>query len=770
MDGVSSDRPVTTTTEDADVRNGGSPLRMVLAATLPPIVAFTAQSVLWIASARWSLFYPAVFLSSWIGGYVSGISATLLSGVLLWWFLVPPLRTFVKTDPRQYVAEAIFIFVGFAISVLHRRLRHSNRVVREALLSANNATSRLQDLVDERHVFTSLIDNSSDFIGIANTNGVPVYINPAGRRMVGIGEDFPVSTTPIPEFYPPETRDFVTNVILKETQSKGRWQGETTLRNWQTERAIPVSVTAFLIKDAETKRVLGIGTITRDISEVKRARDELEDANNRLAGATRELARSQRFLQAILDYSPNAIVIKDLTGRYILVNRRVEELLGVPAGFVQGKQDLELFGEMVAARFRESDRIAAETAAPVITEETVELWDGTRVFLVSKFPLVDSRVFAICAIWVDITERKHNEEAITQAASELREAQRLAHIGSWSWDLADNLRWSDELYRIFGRDPTLPLAIPFRYGSSVFTPESSEQLRDAVDKLAAGGDPFEIELEFPRPDESTGWVAARGEAVRDSSGRVIGARGTVQDITRVKELQRMRDEWTSIIAHDLRQPIGFIAMAADFLPTLHNDEAAEKERDFTQRIGSAANTLARMVDDLLDLSLLEADRLKLERKLVDPKPLVSEALKRVAHLAGEGRIKVIEGPGLVPVFVDPMRVGQVIGNLLSNAIKYGDQDREIIVEEKQKAGECEITVTNYGPGIAPADLPRLFNRFARSKTTRGSGISGLGLGLYIAKGVVNAHGGRIWAESTPGEKTTFHVTLPTTAAVSKRAA
>ena len=739
---------------NADVRAGGSVVRMLLAATLPPIGALIAQSLLWITTAHWSLFYLAVFLSSWFGGYVSGIVATLLSAILLWCFLVPPIGVFVKTDPRQYVAEAVFIFVGVMFSVLHRRLRHANQIVGDALRSATSLTNQLQEMIDERRVFTSLIDNSSDFIGIANTSGMPVYINPAGRRMIGISDDFNVSTRPIPDYYPAELRDFVTNVILKETREKGRWQGETTFRHWQTDRAIPVSVTAFMVNDAETKRVLGIGTITRDISDMKRVRDEL--------------AKSQRFLQAIMDHSPNAIIIKDLTGRYIIVNRRVEEALGIPANEVQGKQDIELFGEANARRFRANDRIVAETAAPLVTEETIGLRDGIHVFLVSKFPLIDERVFAICAIWVDITDRKRDEEAITRAATELREAQRLAHIGSWSWDLADNLQWSDELYRIFDRDRSLPLARPFRYGSSVFTADSSEQLRQAVDKLVAGGNPFELELEFPRRDGSTGWVAARGEAVRDSSGRIVGTRGTVQDITRVKELQRMRDEWTSIIAHDLRQPIGFIVMAADFLPTLHQDEP-EKERDLTERIRSAANTLARMVNDLLDISLLEADRLKLERKSMDPRLLVSETLKRVAHLTGERRVKVVEGPGLAPVFVDPMRIGQVLGNLVSNAVKYGEKDREIIIDERRRDGEVEIAITNYGSGISPAELPRIFNRFARSKSTRGSGVLGLGLGLYIAKGVINAHGGRIWAESTPGETTTFHVTLPV-AAMSRHAA
>lgn len=232
----------------------------------------------------------------------------------------------------------------------------------------------------------------------------------------------------------------------------------------------------------------------------------------------------------------------------------------------------------------------------------------------------------------------------------------------------------------------------------------------------------------------------------------------------------MRDEWTSIIAHDLRQPIGFIAMAADFLPTLHADDVSAKERDFTQRIRSAANMLARMVDDLLDMSLLEADRLKLERKSMSARLVISDTLNRLAHVVSHERLHVVVEPGLAPVLVDPMRVGQVLGNLVSNAVKYGDKDAEIVVAAHKHDREVEIEVMNHGAGIAPADLKHIFNRFARSKTTKKSGVAGLGLGLYIANGVIKAHGGRMWAESTPGKTTTFHMTLPTVASSSREAA
>jgi signal transduction histidine kinase len=324
--------------------------------------------------------------------------------------------------------------------------------------------------------------------------------------------------------------------------------------------------------------------------------------------------------------------------------------------------------------------------------------------------------------------------------------------------------WSEETYRIFGRDSTVPLPIPFTPGAQVFTPESTERLRVAVEQLVAGSAPYEMQLEFIRPDGSTGWVAARGENVRDEHGKVVAISGTVEDITTIKELERMREEWTSVIAHDLRQPIGFIEMASEFLPNLHSGVITDREKDMANRIQSAAHNLSRMVDDLLDMSLLEADRLKLERDWVDPRTLVRETISRLSHLTGDSRIKVRDEGGLLPVYVDPMRIGQVLGNVVSNAVKYGDKGSEILVQLCRQDGHVEVAVTNHGKGIAPNDIPRIFGRFARSKSGPGPTVRGLGLGLYIANGVVRAHGGRMWAESTPGQTTTFHLTLPTVAA------
>jgi signal transduction histidine kinase len=265
------------------------------------------------------------------------------------------------------------------------------------------------------------------------------------------------------------------------------------------------------------------------------------------------------------------------------------------------------------------------------------------------------------------------------------------------------------------------------------------------------------------------WISARGEAVRDSSGTIVAVRGTALDITELKELQRLREEWMSVIAHDLRQPIGVIKMAAELLPELHKGPMSENERSVAERIGSATSGLARMVDDLLDLSRIAARRLSLQRGWGDPVALVREAVERLSHVTRNTRVIVDDAKSLKPVWVDAVRFEQILANLLTNAVKYGEKDREITVHVIQRESEVEIAVTNHGPGIPRSELVDVFQRFKRSQKAAQSGVPGLGLGLYIAKGIVDAHGGRIWVDSVPGATTTFHFTIPCIAAEERAA-
>jgi signal transduction histidine kinase len=166
------------------------------------------------------------------------------------------------------------------------------------------------------------------------------------------------------------------------------------------------------------------------------------------------------------------------------------------------------------------------------------------------------------------------------------------------------------------------------------------------------------------------------------------------------------------------------------------------------------------VNDLLDGSQLEAGQLRLFREAVDLPALVREAVERTRGETEGIPIQVRVRGTLPPISVDRGRIEQVLENLLSNAAKYSAPNTKILVTLSAAESAVDIAVSNRGPGIPPEELPHLFTRFYRTQQAQVSGIPGHGIGLYVSHRLVEAHGGRLWAESTPGRRTTFHVSLP----------
>ncbi|OGQ14885.1 MAG: hypothetical protein A2138_02775 [Deltaproteobacteria bacterium RBG_16_71_12] len=252
-------------------------------------------------------------------------------------------------------------------------------------------------------------------------------------------------------------------------------------------------------------------------------------------------------------------------------------------------------------------------------------------------------------------------------------------------------------------------------------------------------------------------VLAGAVPVLSAAGDVLGSATVIEDITAIKELERVREEWASIVAHDLRQPVTAIVLAADRLVRGNQPLPTGRQQEAATRIGAAARRLNLMIGDLLDATCIESGRLCIQRRVGSLRRIITDVATDVGEAAPCCILDLDDGAD-EPLLIDAGRITQVLTNLVTNAAKYGDPNRPIRVTTRRHQSCVEVAVSNHGSELSDDDRVRVFDRFARGVAT--GSPHGLGLGLFICRGLVEGHGGKIWVECQGGQ-THFHFTLPT---------
>ena len=281
-------------------------------------------------------------------------------------------------------------------------------------------------------------------------------------------------------------------------------------------------------------------------------------------------------------------------------------------------------------------------------------------------------------------------------------------------------------------------------------------------RALAGAEILGEEMEVQRPDGRHATILVSAAPLRDENGDITGVAAGFQDITRLRELDRMKDEFVSVVSHELRTPLTAIRGSLQLLVA---DERAVPDADDRQLLQVALKScdrLVRIINDILDIAKIEAGKLRLRLSAVGVREIIDAATADVQPIAASAGVRVQANipPGIPALHADADRIMQALVNLLSNAIKFAPSGTDVTIAAREEDAFVVITVEDRGQGISAADANRLFQKFQQLDGSVTRRIGGTGLGLAITRAIAEEHGGTVSVDSVVGERTMFQLKIP----------
>ncbi|MEK6747754.1 MAG: PAS domain S-box protein [Pseudomonadota bacterium] len=363
----------------------------------------------------------------------------------------------------------------------------------------------------------------------------------------------------------------------------------------------------------------------------------------------------------------------------------------------------------------------------------------------------------------DITQRVQHEQALRESRTSLEDAQRIAHMGSWEWDmLSGRITWTEEIYRILGLESATTQPAQDAFARAMY-PDDMKLMEASFARGLAGEREFDDEWRMV--EAGTGkikYVHLRGERFFDAQGGLIGMKGTLQDVTERKQAEIAKSDFISTVSHELRTPLTSIYGALRLLSAgigIHDPVQLSSMVELALR---NADQLTALVNDILELARVEQGRFVIEAHALDIIETVTQAVELNRGFGRHYNVDfVLEAPSSpLQVNADAARITQVMSNLLSNAVKYSVPQSVVDIRIATLDKGVRVSVADRGPGIDEAFLPRLFDRFSRADNSTARSKGGTGLGLSISKAIIDAHAGSIAYEPRCGGGSVFYFELP----------
>jgi PAS domain S-box-containing protein len=488
------------------------------------------------------------------------------------------------------------------------------------------------------------------------------------------------------------------------------------------------------------------------------------------------MAAHAALLADLARISPDLLCAVSPEGEFLAVNPAWERVLGWRADELVGRP----FADFLEGEHRERT-LAAWTDRVLCGEVVVDFQnrfpcsDGETARWLSWSATFDRDSGIVYCSGRDISDRVERFVELAHETYLLAEAERVAGIGVWDWDVEeDAAHLSDGLCEIYG----IPVGEPISLAQmlALIAPEDrdryEERLLDGVERCA----PFELEYRVVRPDGREAMVWERGNPVV-VDGRTTRMFGTVKDVTerrrteqqlrQAAELEHARAEqfrridliktsFLSAISHELRTPLAVIQGAAETLQRGGEHLTDDRRKEIEAALVRHIHRFASLLSDLLDLDRRTRGSLQVERAPIDVAALVREVVERATVRSRVG----LEAPPSLPAYADQLQTERVVTNLLENAGKYAPEGRVEVAVSPLAGGGFRLEVADEGPGVDPDDLERIFDPFYRSEPDQEQPGSGIGLALVDA--FVTLQGGRVWAEARHPQGLRFVVEVPGT--------
>ncbi|WPL18466.1 Autoinducer 2 sensor kinase/phosphatase LuxQ [Thiorhodovibrio winogradskyi] len=624
--------------------------------------------------------------------------------------------------------------------------------------------TRQKQLEQERLRLEAIAACSPDFVGISDLDGHALYLNPAGRRLVGLTADSDIANIRITDFLWPEDRASGKECIA-ELLEKGRFSCEIRFQHFTDDRLIEMHVEAFRVDDPVTGQPLFIGTVSRDVTE-----------RNRL---TAHLKESERKFRSMVEFAPLGVAIADAKGVLKECNQALTDILGY--------SKRELIGQCFASFTHPDDAARQWTLIEQLLTNRIRSYslekryirkDNTLCWVnitSTLFPNQEDGEGLGLTFIEDITERMQAQRRLEKSQFILREAEKLAGVGAWEWDIAaERFLVSENWCLIHGTDnptPRMQELLPIAH------PEDRAAIEQAWAKVLEEGRDYVIEHRIVRQDTGeVRYISAKGQPRLDASGQVARMYGAALDVTEQKRnedaLRQAKEQaeaasqaksmFLANMSHELRTPLNGV------LGMLHILEEAALEPALAEAVGiaiSSSRTLLTVIKDILDFSKIEAGKLRLAREAFDLPDLLQSVPAAFAHQAqSKGLALHTDIAPDLPAWVvgDVARLRQVLFNLLGNAIKFTERGevrlstRALSPTEQttdQTQMRLEFTVTDTGIGIPADRLADIFESFSQVEDASTRRFQGTGLGLAIVKRLVDLMGGQVSITSTLGQGT-----------------